>query len=375
MKEDDTVAEQAVPVSTEAPTQMMHIQLERPLPVYTIRGVEVMLDFDLAELYGVTTKRLNEQVRRNLDRFPQDFMFQLEGHELTWNRSQFATGSQRHRDPRFSPFAFTEQGVAMLSSVLNSKRAIDVNIQIMRAFVAMKRESLAFFDEQMDIAWKNDALHDQLATEHRQLQSVARSRLEYLQRADERYGELERIERRQSLVISRVERWITGMEEFGALMVATRLRTIDALVLGYLLRRCSVWDSTRLVWVEATVPHIACSLNWPSIRQVEAAIRRLVAAGLIQREKRSARRIFYFARVDEVIAKLRSISEDVSTPEALIAVSDSLSPLAQALRHLIPLTGNDTPDSEVERIRRLRGDDGLTPLTRPWTVDPRRILH
>jgi hypothetical protein len=96
---------------------------------------------------------------------------------------------------------------------------------------------------------------------------------------------------------------------------------------------------------------------------------------LIQREKRSARRIFYFARIDEVITKLRSISEAVSTPEALVAVSDSLSPLAQALRRLIPLTANDTPDSEVERIRRLRGDDGTTPLTRPWTVDPRRVLH
>jgi hypothetical protein len=108
--------------------------------IYLIRGQKVMLDSDLAELYGVTTKRLNEQVRRNLKRFPSDFMFQLSNEEAESLRSQFATSKRGGR--RYLPYAFTEQGVAMLSSVLNSRRAIEVNIQIMRAFVKL-REMIA----------------------------------------------------------------------------------------------------------------------------------------------------------------------------------------------------------------------------------------
>src|SRR5215469_1958799 len=93
--------------------------------IYLIRGEKVMLDSDLAALYGVTTKRLNEQVKRNRKRFPQDFMFQLTPTEVQeLNRSQNATGSQKHRDPRFRPYAFTEHGAVMLASVLNSQIAI-----------------------------------------------------------------------------------------------------------------------------------------------------------------------------------------------------------------------------------------------------------
>ena len=111
--------------------------------ILLIRGHKVMLDSDLAVLYGVTTKRLNEQVRRNLRRFPSDFMFQLTAEEIESLRSQFATlktGRGRHR--KYLPYVFTEQGVAMLSSVLNSEKAIEVNILIMRAFVKL-REMLA----------------------------------------------------------------------------------------------------------------------------------------------------------------------------------------------------------------------------------------
>src|SRR5688572_22011446 len=108
--------------------------------IYLIRGEKVMLDRDLAELYEVQTKGLNQAVRRNRDRFPADFMFQLSEKEVAeLNRSQFVTGSEKHRDPRFRPYAFTEQGVAMLSSVLRSKRAITVNIEIMRAFVKLRQ--------------------------------------------------------------------------------------------------------------------------------------------------------------------------------------------------------------------------------------------
>lgn len=108
--------------------------------ILLIRGHKVMLDSDLAVLYGVTTKRLNEQVRRNLRRFPLDFMFQLTSDEAESLRSQFATSKRGGR--RYLPYVFTEQGVAMLSSVLNSERAIEVNILIMRAFVKL-REMLA----------------------------------------------------------------------------------------------------------------------------------------------------------------------------------------------------------------------------------------
>ena len=108
--------------------------------IYVIRGEKLMLDRELAELYQVQTKALNQAVRRNLDRFPDDFMFQLSEKEvLELNRSQFVTGSQKHRDPRSRPYAFTEQGVAMLSSVLRSKRAITVNIEIMCAFVKLRQ--------------------------------------------------------------------------------------------------------------------------------------------------------------------------------------------------------------------------------------------
>jgi len=108
--------------------------------IYLIRGEKVMLDRDLANLYGVSTAALNQAVRRNRERFPEDFMFQLNSAEVTQlNRSQFVTGSQKHRDPRSKPRAFTEQGVAMLSSVLRSKRAITVNIEIMRAFVKLRQ--------------------------------------------------------------------------------------------------------------------------------------------------------------------------------------------------------------------------------------------
>ena len=102
-----------------------------------------MLDSDLAELYGVLTKALNQAVSRNKDRFPHDFMFRLNAKEVAGlNRSQFVTGSQKHRDPRSLPYVFTEHGILMLSSVLRSERAVLVNIAIMRAFLRL-REILA----------------------------------------------------------------------------------------------------------------------------------------------------------------------------------------------------------------------------------------
>ncbi len=114
--------------------------------IYEIRGCRVMLDFDLAQLYQVETRRLNEAVKRNIKRFPSDFMFQLSQEEYTNLMSQIATSSWG--GARKLPFAFTEQGVAMLSSVLRSPTAIEVNISIMRAFVAMRQLALFSADLQ-----------------------------------------------------------------------------------------------------------------------------------------------------------------------------------------------------------------------------------
>lgn len=106
--------------------------------IYLIRGQKVMLDRDLAALYGVQTKKLNQAVKRNQKRFPNDFMFKLTRDEFISLRSQFVTLTEKKFDI-YLPCAFTEQGVAMLSSVLNSNRAIQVNIQIMRTFIKMRR--------------------------------------------------------------------------------------------------------------------------------------------------------------------------------------------------------------------------------------------
>ncbi|GHT59664.1 DNA-binding protein [Spirochaetia bacterium] len=114
-----------------------------PIPsmIHEIRGCKVMLDSDLAQLYQVGTKVLNQAVKRNMERFPQDFMFQLNTEEWESLRSQFVTFSRDSR--KYKPYAFTEHGILMLSSVLKSEIAIDVNIKIMRVFVQMRQYALA----------------------------------------------------------------------------------------------------------------------------------------------------------------------------------------------------------------------------------------
>ena len=106
--------------------------------IYEIRGIKVMLDSDLAKLYGVETKRLNEAVKRNIVRFPSHYMFQLTEEEFYSLRSQFATSKEGKGGRRYMPYVFSEQGVAMLSSVLNSETAIQMNIKIVDAFVNMR---------------------------------------------------------------------------------------------------------------------------------------------------------------------------------------------------------------------------------------------
>jgi len=134
--------------------------------IITVRGKRVILDADLARIYGVPTKRLNEQVRRNPERFPPDFAFVLTEQEVTnlksqfatssagLNRSQFATGSQRHRDPRFTPYAFTEHGAIMAANVINSPLAIQMSVFVVRAFIRL-REMVSTHRELSRPAWLN----------------------------------------------------------------------------------------------------------------------------------------------------------------------------------------------------------------------------
>ena len=136
--------------------------------IFIIRGQKVMLDRDLAELYGVETKRLKEQVRRNISRFPEDFMFELSEGEEALLRSQIATLEGKGKHSKYLSMAFTEQGVAMLSSVLHSKQAIKVNIAIMRIFVKM-RETLAINKE---FAEKLKNIEEQLSEHDEQFHMV-----------------------------------------------------------------------------------------------------------------------------------------------------------------------------------------------------------
>jgi len=119
--------------------------------IMTIRGQKVILDYDLASIYGVSTKRLNEQVKRNAQRFPEDFLPQLTTKEWTdltsqsamsnlqSKRSQIAAASQRHRDPRFMPYAFTEHGALMAANILRSEQAIQISVFVVRAFIRMRQ--------------------------------------------------------------------------------------------------------------------------------------------------------------------------------------------------------------------------------------------
>ncbi len=150
--------------------------------IYEIRGERVMLDFDLAQLYEVETKALNQAVKRNIKRFPTDFMFRLTVAE--WQairsqsvtaseinvslRSQFVTASQNKRNTSVTPYAFTEQGVAMLSGVLNSDRAINMNIAIMRAFVEVRRILL----KQTDIREQLKQIKERLGEHDVQLNQI-----------------------------------------------------------------------------------------------------------------------------------------------------------------------------------------------------------
>jgi len=153
--------------------------------VVRVRGCRVLLDQDLARLYGVEVRVLNQAVKRNLARFPLDFAFQLQEEEARLLRSQFVildSGRGRHR--KFQPWAFTEQGVAMLSSVLRSPKAVAVNIQIMRAFVELRRLA----DTRADIGKRLDALQARYDGQFQQVFTAIRALIEGPPRSLRRIG-------------------------------------------------------------------------------------------------------------------------------------------------------------------------------------------
>ena len=173
--------------------------------IYEIRGERVILDFDLAQLYEVETKVLNQAVKRNLKRFPVDFMFRLTLQE--WQiirsqsvtasestqalRSQFVTASQNKRNTNITPYAFTEQGVAMLSGILNSDKAINMNIAIMRAFVEIRK----FLLQQNDFKEQLKEIKERLGAHDAQLNQIydAMENLLDEKAAERKWGERERI--------------------------------------------------------------------------------------------------------------------------------------------------------------------------------------
>jgi len=126
--------------------------------IYMIRGEHVMLDKDLAEMYGVETKVFNQSIKRNKERFPDDFMFRLSDKEWVNLRSQFVTSSWG--GPRYKPYAFTEQGVAMLSGVLNSQTAINVNISIIRVFTKLRKYAITHKEILLQLAVLRKDVHE-----------------------------------------------------------------------------------------------------------------------------------------------------------------------------------------------------------------------
>lgn len=156
--------------------------------IYEIRGQKVILDFDLAELYEVETRILNQAVKRNIDIFPEDFMFQLSQTEWESNSSQFVMSSRKHRGTIYLPFAFTEHGVTMLANVLKSKKARQTSIAIVRAFITLKQfvltykelsEKLQEFENKYDKQFKSvyDAINFLLQKDIQEAEQKRRKRI------------------------------------------------------------------------------------------------------------------------------------------------------------------------------------------------------
>lgn len=169
--------------------------------IHYIRGEKVILDADLAILYGVEVKRLKEAVRRNIKRFPDDFLFELSRTEYDSLRTQIAS-LKRGQHTKYLPFAFTEQGVAMLAGILNSEMAIDVNVAIMRAFVQMRK----FLETHKDLALKIEELERTVSSHDENIQLIfetIRQMIEKKRERDEKSGRLKELRSVQSFIVQK----------------------------------------------------------------------------------------------------------------------------------------------------------------------------
>jgi hypothetical protein len=136
--------------------------------IHLIRGKKVMIDFDLAEMYGVETKKLIQATKRNIQRFPDDFMFQLTDNEHRALRSQIVTSKKGKGGRRYLPYAFTEPGVAMLSSILNSSKAVKVNIEIIRTFIRLRE----YIQSNKEFAYKLNELESKVSSHDKEIKSI-----------------------------------------------------------------------------------------------------------------------------------------------------------------------------------------------------------
>lgn len=173
------------PMSETKPTEITIADDLVMSQIYVIRGQKVMLDRDLASLYGVETKVLKQAVRRNIVRFPDDFMFELTKDEFQSLRSQIVTSNEGRGGARYVPMAFTEQGVAMLSSILNSERAIVVNIQIMRVFTRIRQMLTDNTELRLEIAEIKHAV-EQISKKQRGQDKNIELIFEYIDRLQEK---------------------------------------------------------------------------------------------------------------------------------------------------------------------------------------------
>jgi Rha family phage regulatory protein len=263
-------------------------------------------------------------------------------------------------------FEITRDGFAFLAMGFTGAKAAAWKEAYIAAFNAMEQALLARMQSDLEKTTQECRWIDR----HR-VDAVWRHKrlLDGYQRRETWLEQLARENASKQATLKRVSSRITGLEEFGALMAVTRLRSVDAMVLGYLLRRCAVESRMGVAWVEATVPHICSALNWNSTYQVAGALKQLEQDELIRCLRQGARRRLYFADPNVVVERLQVVLDDVGTPEGLIAVPDSLSPLAPGLRDLLPVTtevagGCLVSAEEAERIGRLRGDDGSKPRSR-----------
>jgi len=153
--------------------------------IYRIRDQKVMMDADLALLYGVSTKRLNEQVRRNLNRFPEDFMFQLSENELDALRSQIATTNPKRGGRRYAPYVFTEHGAVMLAAILRSETAVAASIYVVRAFVKMRQLFSQYQDLATVVERLKSATEQQFQSQGKQIKVLFETLEEVLRKEDD----------------------------------------------------------------------------------------------------------------------------------------------------------------------------------------------